>query len=65
MDYKATICWDCKNAVKGCSWSKDFKPVDGWEAIPTKILQKDNRFGRYDKTLNSYIVISCPQFVEG
>ena len=60
-----TICWDCKNAVKKCSWSKDFIPVENWEAIPTTIKQVDNREGRKHKVMQSYIVVSCPQFVKG
>lgn len=36
-----SLCWSCKNAVPkirdgkyicGCSWSKDFQPVEGWTA---------------------------------
>lgn len=26
-------CWTCKKACNsGCSWSRDFIPVDGWKA---------------------------------
>ena len=44
-----TLCWDCENAVGRCSWSKDFKPIDGWTAeyVPDK---------------DSYYVEACPQF---
>lgn len=44
-----TLCWDCANAVGWCSWSKDFTPVDGWDAeyVPDK---------------DSYRVIACPLF---
>ena len=27
-----TICWGCSKACGHCSWSKEFKPVDGWDA---------------------------------
>jgi hypothetical protein len=46
-----TICWDCKNAMRGgCSWSdpEQLKPVDGWVATGTK---------------DSYIVHACPKFI--
>lgn len=26
------LCWHCKNATGGCSWSKSFTPVPGWDA---------------------------------
>lgn len=53
---KHTLCWLCKNAGGGCSWSKTFKPVKGWVAEPT-ILHISK-----DQTLNSFNVESCPQF---
>lgn len=60
-----TLCEFCHNAVPGakcgCSWSESFKPVDGWEAIPTHIKGKDED-GEY--TYESYCVIRCPQFNE-
>lgn len=49
----STICLDCKKAGYGsaseCPWEKEFKPVDGWNAI-------------YNDELDSYAVISCPLF---
>ena len=49
----STICWDCKKAgygnVSECPWEREFKPVDGWNAI-------------YSDELDSYAVISCPLF---
>ncbi len=50
-----TLCWDCQNAIGKCSWSREFKPVEGWTAIPTFI-------GR-DK-IKSFCVVECPQFKE-
>ncbi len=49
---KETLCWTCQNACGGCSWSRSFTPVEGWEAKPTKNEQTD-----------SYRVISCPEFI--
>lgn len=48
----STICWDCKKAIGGCSWSNYFIPVKGWTAKPTT------------KTggIASYLVIDCPSF---
>lgn len=43
-----TLCWTCQNACCGCSWSKSFTPVEGWEAKPSE---------------DSFFVINCPQFI--
>lgn len=46
-----TICWDCKNAMRGgCCWTDpdQQKPVDGWAAVETD---------------NGYIVHACPEFI--
>lgn len=53
---RATLCWRCGNACAKCSWSKDFTPVEGWVAIPTKV--KDSHEG----TIDSFLVLKCPQF---
>ena len=52
----ASICWGCANAVPdplrgtGCSWAKEFIPVEGWEA---------------KEKGNSYNVWHCPEFKGG
>lgn len=51
-----TLCWFCEKAAGGCSWSRKFKPVDGWDAKKTEIM---SWFGG---TQESYLVFSCPQF---
>ena len=69
---KSTICWHCLNAVpnsqktRGCSWSRHFIPVEGWEAEKTNIFcQRWN--GKLktheDSGTCSYIVRSCPEFI--
>lgn len=51
---KDTICWECANACGGCSWSrKKAKPVPGWDAIRRDL----------SGNIESYVVISCPEFV--
>ena len=51
---KQTICWDCKNATGGCSWSNhhEHKPVEGWEAIPTTM----------GNGVHSFAVLKCPKY---
>lgn len=53
-----TLCWKCKNAYGNCSWSKRFKPVEGWTAVPTKV-----NVG-YKGQTDSFLVIECPQFIK-
>lgn len=46
-----TICWDCKNAMRGgCSWADPDcqQPVPGWAAVETD---------------NGFVVHACPKFV--
>lgn len=56
---KNSLCFDCQNAVCGCSWSKRFEPVEGWVAKPVK-LKADNKYNRY---IDSYVVEQCPLFI--
>lgn len=57
IDYvyrEKSLCWQCENACnRGCSWSDNFTPVDGWTARP-----ETNAGG-----VDSYLVIQCPEFV--
>ena len=48
-----TLCWSCGRACGGCSWSREFKPVKGWEAVPTRIHDE----------VDSYHVIHCPKYL--
>ena len=55
---KETLCWTCKNACGKCSWSKGFEPVDGWDAIPTKIKVSIET----NEYTDSYFVKNCPLY---
>ena len=49
-----TLCWDCRNSTeKECEWSRDFQPVEGWEA--TKRITKSGE--------TTYLVKECPKFI--
>ena len=58
-----SLCWRCENCVpnkegtKGCSWSRYFRPVKGWDATPIP---------QSYKTIpgTSYRVNKCPEFVD-
>lgn len=48
-------CWDCRKSCGGCDWSREFKPIKGWEATETLI--------KYDNTYTkSYKIKKCPEF---
>ena len=51
---KNTICWHCANACGGCSWSDELIPVNGWNAVETRI----NCIGQ------GFIVMGCPEYIE-
>lgn len=66
-----TLCGDCFHADKGdhsqCPWAREFKPVDGWDAIPTKVLwyRKGDRDNSRRVEEQSYCVLHCPMFKRG
>ena len=66
-----TICWACANAVpdeegtRGCSWSREGKPVEGWVAERRDIRIQPKRPGEERRAVESYQVITCPAFVPG
>ena len=58
--HMANICFDCKNSVPdnnghGCPWSRNFEPVPGWTAEPTKVGA-----GKY--ATDTYCITDCPLF---
>lgn len=60
----STLCWTCEKACGRCSWSKDFLPVDGWSAIPTKILVLNTKSNGVRERIftDSFDVYYCPEF---
>lgn len=52
------LCFSCKKACGGCSWSTWFRPVQGWKAVPTKIRQGY-------QTVESFHIMDCPEYKEG
>lgn len=58
--YGQSICWECKNSINsGCSWSREFKPVKGWEAKESLRKTASPNFS------HSYTVLKCPEFIRG
>ena len=58
------LCWRCEKACGGCSWSRDFTPVPGWKAKPTKIISytANENGGRKKYYMDSYEIHECPEF---
>ena len=56
-----SLCWQCKRAYGLCSWSDRFKPVKGWEAVPTVV--KGEKKGN-NPAIPYYEVKKCPLFIQ-
>ncbi len=59
MERTETLCWDCQRAFgnEQCSWARGTQPVQGWEAIDTRLRSVSNGTSR------SYRVSACPLFL--
>lgn len=58
-------CWHCAKATGGCSWSRSFKPVDGWKAKKTIIMNGIEIIDKQPRICHSYKIESCPEFIYG
>ena len=64
----SSLCWYCANAVPsdvtGCPWSRDFDEVEGWEAICTDHLHR-NEIGADSIAhgKHAYLVKECPMYL--
>lgn len=52
------LCWNCAKCTGSCSWSKDFRPIEGWTA--TSVYRRDG-----GRNVHTYNIIACPEFVKG
>lgn len=57
LDRANTLCWRCGNATGGCSWSRDFEPVPGWNALERPVMTKNG-----ECRAKSFLVLWCPEF---
>lgn len=57
--WKTNICFDCKKACGGCSWSERFEPVPGWKA--KKVVQK-SIINKKVRVCDTYQIAACPLF---
>ena len=56
------ICWECKKACGGCSWSKTLTPVEGWEVVETG---DPTWLSSIRKVVPTVRVVECPEFIKG
>ena len=54
---RTQLCWSCRKAVGGCSWSRYFEPVPGWTARPTLVDVSNGG-------VESFEITACPEFEE-
>lgn len=52
------LCWSCAKCISGCSWSRDFIPVEGWDAE----LDYHRRIDAH--TQITYKIYDCPEFAK-
>lgn len=58
-----SLCWKCQKYYKQCSWTAQWKPVEGWVATRNDIrIPQDNK-GQKKRYEESYMVHACPEFV--
>ena len=54
------LCFSCSKAVCGCSLSRFFIPIKGWDAVPTTIVNWSD--GKRTVTTGSYAIRGCPGY---
>ena len=57
-DGKEQLCWYCEKACGRCSWSRSFTPIEGWEAEPTTVRNRDTA----QRTTATYYIKACPEY---
>lgn len=66
-----TLCWSCANAApsadgeRGCPWSLEGKPVEGWSAIRRDIRLQNPKKKENVRSVESYLVVACPLYRPG
>lgn len=53
MYSKDQLCFSCLNSDGKCSWSKNFTPIEGWNAEPKVV-----RGG-----IETFRIYSCPKYI--
>lgn len=54
---KEQLCWSCKKAAGGCSWSDSLRPVKGW--VADAVEYKSQETGSKERT---WAIHSCPKY---
>ena len=50
------LCWSCEKCISMCSWSREFIPIPGWDAIEEHHTRADER------NVDSYKIYNCPEY---
>lgn len=53
------LCFNCTKACGRCSWSKEHKPIQGWKAVETRIVNIYKNGTK--REVKSYEIIYCPE----
>ena len=69
---KEQPCWTCVKFAKGCSWSEEFKPIEGWIATQrnyplytwSKIENGRKIRIKSKETVVTYAIDYCPEYIE-
>lgn len=59
VEGKVQLCWNCAKATGFCSWSREFRPVNGWVAKDVRLKMTLPTGTKYIKTFH---ILFCPEF---
>lgn len=55
-------CWSCKKYAGGCSWTRKFEPIPGWDAVPTVKSGSCRGNGVKYAAIETYEIRHCPEY---
>lgn len=60
-----SLCQICARKIGTCSWERDFTPVPGWTAEPTRLRMstQDKDGNHIPREIDSFRVLECPLYV--
>lgn len=55
-------CWSCTKYAGGCSWTRKFEPIPGWDAVPTVKSGSCRGNGVKYAAIETYEIRHCPEY---
>lgn len=55
-------CWSCTKYAGGCSWTRKFEPIPGWDAVPTVKSGSCRGNGVKYAPIETYDIRYCPEY---